>query len=489
MAKLYPPTIDNCVFVGSSISIPIEDNDAVDTDGVTYKLRVKQVNSGNLVEEKSDGVRSGGQVTFTLTKSYKAGQYYKIQVAYKKNNIVGYYSTVKLAFCTQAGTVTISNVDLVAGNITVSYGNDFLDIDQPIKCRIKVLQNDVEILDSGELKALKEFKDLFNGYPWTAGSYQVQIEVTTANGYVITPTPYSTTIGDSDFISINVTNDFDFGRITITPVDTEGSNLTYYLSRYSNINGEEKLYRMGQYDGTESSYDWENEQGVEYTYIARSDGYGILSDNDPSVLSDYEDMFLCDADKQLKLRFNPQVSSFKTTIQEQKIETIGNKYPRIFRNSAVGYKEFPINGMLARELDNKGDFWSEESEEPNRESTASSYSGSYSEAREYMAERVFKNRVLDWLNNGKPKLFKSPQEGMFIVQIMGASMAPIDTLGRKFHNVSMTAVEIADATPGAVKEYIGSRPVGVISEDQFDIADLLHTTNTELRLEADSDDQ
>ena len=246
---------------------------------------------------------------------------------------------------------------------------------------------------------------------------------------------------------------------------------------------------MGQYDGTESSYDWENEQGVEYTYIARSGGYGILSDNDPSVLSDYEDMFLCDADKQLKLRFNPQVSSFKTTIQEQKIETIGNKYPRIFRNGAVGYKEFPINGMLARELDNKGDFWSEENEDPNREGTASSYSGSYSEAREYMAERVFKNRVLDWLNNGKPKLFKSPQEGMFIVQIMGASMAPIDTLGRKFHNVSMTAVEIADATPGAVKEYIGSRPVGVIGEDQFDIADLLHTTNTELRLEADSDDQ
>jgi len=36
-------------------------------------------------------------------------------------------------------------------------------------------------------------------------------------------------------------------------------------------------------------------------------------------------------------------------------------------------------------------------------------------AEEFKEERLFKNKVMDWLNNGKPKLFRSPQEGMFIV--------------------------------------------------------------------------
>jgi hypothetical protein len=33
-------------------------------------------------------------------------------------------------------------------------------------------------------------------------------------------------------------------------------------------------------------------------------------------------------------------------------------------------------------------------------------------------EREFKNAVLDWLNDGIPKLFKSPYEGNYIVRLM-----------------------------------------------------------------------
>jgi hypothetical protein len=70
-----------------------------------------------------------------------------------------------------------------------------------------------------------------------------------------------------------------------------------------------------------------------------------LSSNE--VFADFEDMFLADGKRQLKIRFNPKVSSFKNDILEQKIDTIGSKYPFIFRNGNVYYKEFPISGLIS----------------------------------------------------------------------------------------------------------------------------------------------
>ena len=51
----------------------------------------------------------------------------------------------------------------------------------------------------------------------------------------------------------------------------------------------------------------------------------------PTILySDY--IFLSDKDKQLKISFNPKVSSMKETILETKQDTIGGKYPIFYRN-------------------------------------------------------------------------------------------------------------------------------------------------------------
>jgi len=36
----------------------------------------------------------------------------------------------------------------------------------------------------------------------------------------------------------------------------------------------------------------------------------------------------------------------------QKIDTIGSKYPFIFRNGVVSYKEFPISGLISYLADN-----------------------------------------------------------------------------------------------------------------------------------------
>jgi hypothetical protein len=59
-----------------------------------------------------------------------------------------------------------------------------------------------------------------------------------------------------------------------------------------------------------------------------------------AVYCDFEDAFLYDGKKQLKIRFNPKITNFKSTLLESKTNTIGSKYPFIFRNGNVNYKEF-----------------------------------------------------------------------------------------------------------------------------------------------------
>jgi hypothetical protein len=60
------------------------------------------------------------------------------------------------------------------------------------------------------------------------------------------------------------------------------------------------------------------------------------------------------------------------------------------------------------------------------------------------SEREFKLEVMEWLNNGKPKLFRSPTEGNYIVRLINVSLAPDDKLGRMLHTFTATACEIAD---------------------------------------------
>jgi hypothetical protein len=74
---------------------------------------------------------------------------------------------------------------------------------------------------------------------------------------------------------------------------------------------------------------------------------GRLKNYEGKIHCDFEDAFLYDGERQLKIRFNPSVDSFKSTILENKVDTIGNKYPFIFRNGIVNYKEFSISGLLS----------------------------------------------------------------------------------------------------------------------------------------------
>jgi hypothetical protein len=185
-------------------------------------------------------------------------------------------------------------------------------------------------------------------------------------------------------------------------------------------------------------------------------------------------MFLSDGERQLRIKFNPKVTSFKNTLLESKMDTLGSKYPFFFRNGNVSYKEFPISGLVSMLMDEAESFMSGillSSKELRLETPAgkdvvfkdlpTALTGD-----NIRREREFKMEVLHWLINGKPKLFRSPSEGSYIVRLMNTSLSPNDTLGRMLHTFSCTAYEIDDFNFENLRKY------GMMVDDYIEMREL-----------------
>lgn len=167
------------------------------------------------------------------------------------------------------------------------------------------------------------------------------------------------------------------------------------------------------------------------------------------IQCDFEDMILSDGERILRVRYNPQMSTFKTVIQEQKVDTINRQFPFFFRNGNIRYKEFAISGLISyhadEELafltkDEKEDFKFEES--GKREKTEAESSLASKRYDETYLERKYKLAVEAWLNNGKPKLLRTTTEGTYLIRLMNVSLSPIEQLGRLLHSFSATGYEI-----------------------------------------------
>ena len=157
----------------------------------------------------------------------------------------------------------------------------------------------------------------------------------------------------------------------------------------------------------------------------------------PVISSDFEHIYLIGPDsKQLKIKFNSQISNLKNTILESKIDTIGSTYPFVFRNKIVKYKEFSLSGLIS--------YLSDENETFLDRAFDETYNDFNLTASNTYKERIFKNEVLEWLNNGDPKILKTPTEGIFIVRLMNVSLSPESALKGMIHNFSATAYEIAE---------------------------------------------
>lgn len=473
--KLYPPIIDGILpaFYGTELSVPFSMNKAVgknEYDG--FSLKIKNIRGNEYSQYYNSNTIIDNKIIFNIENSsqFTIGQYYKIQIAYTSNGIIGYYSDIGIIKYTAKPLVYIEGLDKNQINthnyIYIGKYEQTDDVTEKvynykfnIYCDNKLFETSNWLLHNSNLDENSyESYDIFefNKDLELNKNYQIQYEIKTNNGLIITSDKYyikQKSLIDSEYnIKIIPRLNYNNGYVQLNFESNEsqepqiGSFVVFKSSSLSEFKEWNNIYSLTlnrDYIDNFSFKDFDVAYGVEYKYsIAQVNKYNLITEKQVSdaVQVYFEDMFLFDGERQLKIRFNPKISSFKEYIPEIKIDTIGSKYPYFFRNGQVCYKEFPISGLISHQADEENLFLNIENKSINLSDD------------NLEKEKYFKLKVLEWLNNGKSKLFKSPSEGNYIVYLLNTNLTPIDSLSRMLHSFSCNAYEIGDYNYEDMKE-------------------------------------
>lgn len=551
--KLYPPYIEGTIpaFYEDSkgtvtLTVPFSMNRAVNVNevlGFQAKVKTVQSNTYLLTLRTNDNTEYDMEddyvVEFHLSEDQAeklcVGEYYKIQLAYiDEDGTVGYYSTVGVTKFTTKPLVKIENLtqhvtnahDYIYTGLYRQYAEDSSGInikdttEKEYSYQFIITDKEGNIIDDTGVIIHNNEKDVetyesvdeYSYYSDIPNNiiYYIQYIVYTNNNMTIKSPKYkiiqkksvppeidasieAVMNNDNGYIDVHLIGNLDdFGMEKATT----GAFLITRACSEDHFTRWDEVFRFslhGQQPSLKLLRDFTIEQGKEYVYsLQQYNDYGLYSSRMLSnvVMCDFEDIFIYDGKRQLKIKYNPKVSSFKTNILETKIDTIGTKFPFVFRNGKVEYKEFPIGGIISYLSDEENLFITDDelgltegyanvkrpgtlrkditsSDEEffwqfsHPDITGNELKEMYKKQEAIVelmqnakprttqlvdynvsAERTFKLAVLDWLNDGRIKLFRSPSEGNYLVRIMNVSLTPEDRLSRMIHSFQATAYEM-----------------------------------------------
>ena len=551
---LYPPQIEGTIPAlqrGKDLIIPFVMNKTVGWNEIKgFAVKIKNIQNNEVITTAKTynntndypGYNKDKQIAyFSIDENkFTVGSSYKLQMAYiDQNDNYGHFSTVGVFKYTEEPNVYIDGLEgsqLHSDTRTYIgvYSQEGKDVTEKVYSynftvydeQGKVLETSGEQLHNHEnddviykssdsftmIKSLEENK-----------IYTIIYTITTANGVIKSSSKYritqQSTIAPEVEADLVATMNEENGYVSLQLIgrkDKDGIEKvgtgTFLICRASsedNYGSWSEIDRFALFGETPSSHNWKDftvQHGFTYIYSLQqyNKEYQIYSNRmlSNTIVANFEHSFLFDGKRQLKIKYNPKVTSFKETLLEQKINTLGGKYPFFFRNGNVRYKEFPISGLISYLSDEEELFLTNEdllledlsgltrehTLKEGVESTDYDYFNNMLDANvayklqeEYkkreredsqenqimrkkdrtnnltdyniVAERIFKMKVLDFLNDGKPKLFRSPGEGNFIVRLMNSSLSPDDKLSRMIHTFSTTATEIDEFNYQKLNEY------------------------------------
>lgn len=505
MAKLFPPLIEGVIpaFYSENgtvkITVPFSMNKAVSKIQVSgFVLKAKTVQSSTYLftiqnkDTNTYNMEDSPWVTFILNdfelSSLRVGQFYKFQIAYIDNNgEIGYYSTIATGKYTSKPDLYIAtanaNMGLKIGQINMHHNYYLGCYKQNEDISEKVYSYEFNIYDSmGNLfitsgeqlhnhsydtEINESYDDFFVNRELVINqSYYIQYKIKTINGLELATSKYrimkKTSIETEMEASISAILNYDNGYIDINLIGTKNQygletpvTGAFLVTRACSDNNYEiwsEISRFKLQAQNPSRWLWRDytvEQGKTYKYaIQQYNDAGLYSNRLESnaIYVDFEDAFLYDGKRQLKIRYNPKINSLKINILENKLDTIGSKHPFIFRNANTYYREFPISGLISYLMDEQNLFMAEEDFITSEKTTNFT-------SENLIQERLFKTEVLEWLTDGNPKVFRSPTEGNFIVRLLNVSLTPNDSLGRMLHTFNCTAYEIAEFNYDELNSY------------------------------------
>ena len=263
------------------------------------------------------------------------------------------------------------------------------------------------------------------------------------------------------------------GNFIIIRTD-EYSNYTYWedLCYFTVIGTKNIVYKT----------DYTIESGIKYKYAIvkeNSAGYRsipLMEKDAPARWVDFQYNYILGTKGHIKLMYDNTIQSFKKNVLQNKQDTLGSKYPTITKNGYAYYSEFQVEGLISIEQEitdyidadgfkfkagdclvgadkicfsayskdnyfHRADGSDEVGEvftyQVNNLENINNLTDDY-----YFVERKYREIIIDFLNDGEYKLYKSPTEGNILVVLTEVSLTPKEELGRLVYSFSATAVEV-----------------------------------------------
>ena len=468
----------------------------------------KYPNEIKLCDVKIDNTKSSDKYYIEiepedLQNGFQINQYYKVQIRFTSADAptppdsaaidkwlvdnVDYFSewsTVCLIRAISQPILTLQNLSSSSGeegsNIAISTNTldivgsltfqDSHESDSLSSYQIKLYDEDNNLLtDSGTIYTSaynnpNEINYTLKYILENGSAYTVTIDIATNNYYYQTFT-YNIIVVQTHENPLNALvvaeNEKESGRIKLTIASTttdtfQGSVIIRRTSNRSNFTIWEDIYTR-VYPTKElinfTWYDCTVESGIWYNYsVQKKDVSGQRGEEtyiEKPVLAYFEDMFLNAEKQQLRIRYNPAVSTMRQNVSEARAETLGSQYPIIRRNGYINYRSLNISGLITA-LDDFKDIFTSKEELYGKEAT-SLYDDYNEEERiteynDYILEREFREKVITFLYKDNIKLLRTLTEGNVLVKLMNISLTPQTTLGRMIYSFSAEAYEVAECS-------------------------------------------
>lgn len=328
-------------------------------------------------------------------------------------------------------------------------------------------------------------------------SSQFKLEITgiTRNQYTCTKI-YDFQISDfleeekfNPILKVEMDNENGIAKVHVTNKSEQTLFGTVYIKRSSSLDNfktVENIYAakiagnldVTIEDNTVSSLIW-------YQYSAQfenSAGAFTPVKNSQVFLPEFYDAILSRGDKQYNIKYNYTVSNMKPVVNRAKIDTLGGRYPKFAENAILNYKQFSIKGMISAEADayqkflekkkvysgNLNNYYSAYKENSDIKDLArndfqewikdtsrdypqsnmvgdTSYRFLTTTENDWMWEREFREELVEWLNDGEPKLYRSMPEGSMVVMLTDVNLTPMQGRSRLNWDFTATVYEIAEA--------------------------------------------
>lgn len=220
-------------------------------------------------------------------------------------------------------------------------------------------------------------------------------------------------------------------------------------------------------------YDYFVENGNYYRYAIQP----ILANRTKDVITSFYDTvttmegfwMLGQDDLQFSFIYNGNIAEITHVGKDEIVETIASQYPYIVKSSDIDYRRFEFTGMFTHHQDVHGHFVAgtyTEAVSPlptlpinyveikyGDEMLLNCQNDLEEEQDGMVMQRLWREKILKWMKNGKPKILKSEAEGNILVHIYNPVVRPIKTVYGLVQEFSCQMVEIGPVNEETIKKF------------------------------------